>query len=95
MFVNIIVHRVQLLRQLPISRPKYYEMTNHCSRFLSRCCLSMCAASLGCLSRVKTPFLLPATLLGSCLVMKSAKFQMCSPEHQTRLERTLLDSSYL
>ena len=44
--------------------------------------LSTCAASLGCRSRVKTPFLLPATLLGSCFVMKSAKFQMCSPMNQ-------------
>ena len=32
------------------------------------------------LSRVKTPFLLPATLRGSCLVMKSAKFQIISPK---------------
>ena len=44
--------------------------------------LSTCAASLGCRSRVKTPFLLPATRRGSCFVMKSAKFQMCSPMNQ-------------
>ena len=50
-------------------------------------CLSRCAASLGCLSLVKIPFLLPTTRLISCFVMKSENTQGISPRnlHQSQL----------
>ena len=37
---------------------------------------------------VKTPFLLPATLFGSCFVIKSAKFQTISPMNQPSARRS-------